>query len=87
MKLTSGAATAVMIRDRCPAGSVDEVDGGVVGAGVVGVGVDGVDAGGCQARVAAEDCLVDAGDELDVDGDNEQSALAALMLAAQGVLD
>ena len=40
-----------------------------------------------HSQVAAKDCLVDAGDDVDVDGDNEQSALAALMQAAQGVLD
>ena len=37
-----------------------------------------------HSQVAAGECPVDAGDDVDGDGDNEQSALAAMMMAAQG---
>ena len=88
----SGAAPRWRGRQaRCPAGDVsddDDDDGGdkrccCNSGGDVLVAVQRE----LHSQVAAGDCLVDAGDGVDGDGDNEQSALAAMMMAAQGVLD
>ena len=88
---------------RCPAGDVsdDDDDGGdkwccALAAMTLAAKQCCCDSGGdvlvdvqreLHSQVAAGDCLVDAGDGVDGDGDNEPSALAAMMMAAQGVLD